>query len=140
MTRVPSGVSGMTIGGAISAVISKSGSSSILPTSSLNLNSNYSVKAEGSGCVVPQDLLLARVWNRLFQQRVDAPWESAVWMWIVSVPEEVVVADYIESGLHGWFVAAERHEEVTFEILSRAFAQILVLRVAAEIPMLFHPL
>src|ERR1700722_996635 len=61
-------------------------------------------------------------------------------MWIVSVPQEVVVADYIQCSLHGWFVAAKSYEEVTFEILSRAFAQILVLRVAAEIPMLFHPL
>src|SRR5271165_5244457 len=61
-------------------------------------------------------------------------------MWIVSVPQKVVVADYIERGFHCRLVATERYEEVAFEILSRAFAQILVLRVAAEVPMLLHPL
>src|SRR5579862_1037614 len=78
--------------------------------------------------------------NRLFQYGIDTPWKGAVRMRIVSVPQEVVIANYIEGGFHGGFVAAEGYEEVTFEILSRAFAQILVFRVPAEIPMLFHPL
>src|SRR5277367_5093192 len=61
-------------------------------------------------------------------------------MRIVSVPQKVVVAYYIECGFHRRLVAAEGHKEVAFEILSRAFAQILVFRVAAEVPMLLHPL
>jgi hypothetical protein len=45
-------------------------------------------------------------------------------MWIVSIPQEVVVADDIERRFHGRFVTAEGDEEVAFEILSRAFGQI----------------
>src|SRR5208282_1915046 len=101
---------------------------------------NYSVEAEGAGGIVPQDLFLARKWNRLFQERIDTPGESAVGMRIVSIPQEVVVADDIERRFQGRFVTAESDEEVAFEILSRAFGQILMLRVAAEIPVLFHPL
>src|SRR6202789_4365974 len=78
--------------------------------------------------------------DRLFKDRVDAPGKRPVRMWIVSVPQEVVITHYIQRSFHSRFVAAEGHEEVAFEILSRALAQILVLRVAAEVPMLFHPL
>src|ERR1700682_623194 len=99
-----------------------------------------SVESESARGVIPQDFSFARFGNRLLEHRTDTPRKCPVRMWIVSIPEEVTIAHDIERRFHGRLIAAKRHEEVTFEILSRALAQILMFRISAEVPMLFHPL
>src|SRR5207247_103436 len=95
---------------------------------------------ERTSRVVPEDLPPARIGDRLLEHRADTPREGAVGMRIVRVPQEVVVADDVERRLHRRFVAAERDEEIRFEVFARSLGQVLVLGVAAEAPMLLHAL
>jgi len=61
-------------------------------------------------------------------------------MGIVRVPGEVVVAHQLDRGRQRRLVAAKRHADIAPEILGRALGEVLVLGVAAELPMLLHPL
>src|ERR1700687_2808500 len=98
------------------------------------------IKVEHSRAVVPWELALALRRDRLFEHVLDAPRERAVGMRIVGVPREIIVADQFDRRLHRGLVAAKRHADVALEILSRALGEVLMLGVAAVLPMLLHPL
>src|SRR5713226_9020861 len=98
------------------------------------------IQVEHSSAVVPQELALALRGDRLFKHLLDAPWERAVGMRIVGVPRKIVVADQFDRRLHRGLVAAKRHADVALEILSRALGEVLMLGVAAVLPMLLHAL
>src|SRR5215469_12362303 len=98
------------------------------------------LQIEGAGRVVPEDFPLAGVWNLLIDHSADSPWEGAVGVRIVCVPQEIVVADQLDCRLHGRFVATKGNEEVGFEIVRGPAGEIFVLGVTAVVPVLLHPL
>src|SRR6516164_7389366 len=95
-----------------------------------------SVQVEPARSIVPKDLALRVLRDRLLEHRLNSPGIRAVRVRIVCVPGKVPVADEINCGLQRWLISAKGDADIVLEVFSRPLGQVLVFGVAAEIPVL----